>query len=551
MSAKIAAIWARVSTEDKQEPSLESQVSEVKSWLEAQGWEIPPERIITVHWTSKNILACPDMQRLLAWVKNGEVGAVGALHLDRFACRMGQMGQILDAFKEGSVELLAKNSPLQAGLLGEAMAMVITIAKALQVERADEGSKTGLHNRAKLRGLPTTCQVPYGYRWNESRTRLLSNLNWPNRKLILSMFLEGDTIKGIKRELERQAIPSPRGLNHWPEPTIWGILVDSVNFGEYRALRRENTEPKERRGKLNGNPTYGKTSSRKVSGIVLPNIEIENPVITREEYEWIMKRLAKNRLNSKRNGKHNFLLKGMVHYELDGRRYHGRHIRDNIWAYEYPDNGLNRNHHPRSYINGPRLEKAVEDMAHRLLSDETVLSNELGRKDQDLKESIANLETELRKLERRENANTNAEAQLLLDKNLYGKEITEEAFRRALGRLQTERKFITERRQEITRQLANLKDTASSMVGLKQLQTKLEKKLSSTDFADRREILEALGTKVDVTTDGRLEVDFTIPREISKEAIALNSPLNACPRYSIVLSISPPLSYSVVGKATS
>jgi len=283
MSAKTAAIWARVSTEDKQEPSLGSQVSDVKSWLEAQGWEIPPERIITVRWTSKNILACPDMQRLLDWVKNGEVGAVGALHLDRFACRMGQMGQILDAFREGGVDLLARNSPLQAGLLGEAMAMVITIAKALQVERADEGSKTGLHNRAKLRGLPTTCQAPYGYKWNESRTRLLSNLNWPNRKLILSMFLTGDTIHGIKRELERQAIPSPRGLNHWPEPTIWGILVDSVNFGEYRALHRENTEPKERRGKLNGNPTYGKTSSRKVPGIVLPNIEIDSPIITREE----------------------------------------------------------------------------------------------------------------------------------------------------------------------------------------------------------------------------------------------------------------------------
>ncbi|MFC1957085.1 recombinase family protein [Chloroflexota bacterium] len=550
MSGKIAAIWARVSTEDKQEPSLGSQVSEVKSWLEAQGWEIPPERIITVRWTSKNILACPDMQRLLAWANNGEVGAVGALHLDRFACRMGQMGQILDALREGSVELLAKNSPLQAGLLGEAMAMVITIAKALQVERADEGSKSGLHNRAKLRGLPTTCQVPYGYRWDESRTRLLPTINWPNRKLILSMFLGGDTIKGIKRELERRAIPSPRGLNHWPEPTIWGILVDSVNFGEYRALRRENTEPKERRGKLNGNPTYGKTSSRKVPGIVLPNIEIDSPVITREDHEWIIKRLAKNRLNSRRNGKHNFLLKGMVHYELDGRRYHGRHIRDNIWAYEYPDNGLNRNHHPRSYINGPRLEKAVEDMAHRLLSDETVLSNELGRKDLALKESITNLENELRKLEKRENANTNAEAQLLLDKNLYGKEITEEAFRRALTRIQTERKYIAERTQEITEQLANLKDMASSMVGLKQLQTKLEKKLSSTEFADRREILEALGTKVDVTTDGRLEVDFTIPREVSKEAIILNSPPNACPQYSVVLSISPPLSYSVVGKAT-
>jgi DNA invertase Pin-like site-specific DNA recombinase len=324
-------------------------------------------------------MACPDMQRLLGWVRNGEVGAVGSLHLDRFACRMGQMGQILDTFKEGNVELLTKNSPLQAGLLGEAMAMVITIAKALQVERADEGSKNGLHNRAKLRGLPTTCQAPYGYKWDETRTKLLANSNWQNRKLIVRLFLEGASIHGIKRELRGRAIPSPTGLEQWPEPTIWGILVDTVNHGEYRALRRENTDPKERRGKRNGDPTYGKSSSRKVSGIVLTNIEIEKPIIAKEEHDWIMKRLEKNRLNSKRNGKHNFLLKGMVYYELDGRRYHGRHIRDNIWAYEYPDNGQYVKGHPRSYINGPRLEKAVEDKARKLLSDEAVLGNELGR----------------------------------------------------------------------------------------------------------------------------------------------------------------------------
>ena len=531
MTAKTAAIWARVSTEDKQEPSLDSQVADVREWLEGQGWQVPPERVITTHWTSKNIMACPDMQMLLGWVRNGEVGAVGSLHLDRFSCRMGQMGQILDTFREGNVELMAKNSPLQGGLLGEAMAMVITIAKAFQVERADEGSKKGLHNRAKLRGLPTTCQAPYGYKWNETRTKLLATSNWQNRKLILKLFLEGASIHGIKRELRGNAIPSPTGLEQWPEPTIWGILVDSVNFGEYRALRRENTEPKERRGKRNGKPTDGKTSSRKVPGIVLPNIKIEKPIISREEHDWIMKRLEKNRLNSKRNGKHNFLLKGMVYYELDGRRYHGRHIRDNIWAYEYPDNGQYCNGHPRSYINGPRLEKAVENMARNLFNDEAVLSNALGRQDEAVKESITNLEGELRTIERRENANTNAEAQLLLDKDLYQKYISEDGFQRALGRLQADRNYLAERKPEITRQLAGLKETASSMVGLKQLQTKLEKKLSSNEFTDRRDILEALGAKVNITTDGRVEVDFTFPKEVSQKAIALNSPLNACPRY--------------------
>jgi hypothetical protein len=69
---------------------------------------VPAERIITTHWTSKNILACPDMQTLLKWVRNREVGAVGLLHLDRFACRIGQMAQIMDIFREAEAEFSPK-----------------------------------------------------------------------------------------------------------------------------------------------------------------------------------------------------------------------------------------------------------------------------------------------------------------------------------------------------------------------------------------------------------------------------------------------------------
>jgi hypothetical protein len=40
--------------------------------------------------------------------------------------------------------------------------------------------------------------------------------------------------------------------------------------------------------------------------------------------------MARNKANAKRNGKHNFLLKGMIQYELDGRRYHGRYILETL-----------------------------------------------------------------------------------------------------------------------------------------------------------------------------------------------------------------------------
>ena len=537
MTEEIAAVWSRVSTEGKQEPSLDSQVVDVKSWLESQGWRVPPERIITVHWTSKNILACPDMQRLLSWVKSGEVKAVGLLHLDRFACRMGQMGQILDAFREGGVQLLAKNSPLQSGLLGEAMAMVITIAKAFQVERADEGSKDGLRKRATLRGLPTTCQAPYGYRWDETRTRLLTTTDWEHRKLIIRQFLEGATIHAIRKELHSRIIPSPKGLEWWPEPTIWGILVDSVNCGEYRALRREAVDPKVRRGKPDGEPTYGKTSSKKLPGVLLPNIKVENPVVMREEQDWILARMERNRLKSRRNAKHDFLLRGMIRYEPDGRCYSGSYMKK-VWAYKYPDDGPNRDHNPKPYINGKKLDQAVETKAREILNSEVVLGAELGRKEEAVRESITNIQNELRSLERRINANTNAETQLLLDKDRF-KDISDEAFERALTRLHTERTHVIKRQQEMSQQLQGLQSRASSIVGLKQLRAKLEKKLDSQEFADRLQVLEALGTGVNVTEDGRLEIDFTLPGDIPQESIALSVSPNAYLRYSIVLFHTP------------
>ena len=68
-------------------------------------------------------------------------------------------------------------------------------------------------------------------------------------------------------------------------------------------------------------------------------------------------------------------------------------------------------------------------------------------------------------------------------------------------------------------------------MGLEQLQEQVEQRLESREFADRRFVLEALGTRIVVTTEGSVEVEFAIPTEAPKDAIALSIPLNACLRY--------------------
>ncbi len=133
------------------------------------------------------------------------------------------------------------------------------------------------------------CQAPYGYCWDENRTKLLTNANWETRSFIVKKFIKGSTLKGITKELEKQGVPSPKGRDFWSEPTISLIIRDTVNYGEYRALRRESVEPASRRGN-----TYGKSSSKYLPGILLANIVVERPIISQSDNDWILAKLAQN-----------------------------------------------------------------------------------------------------------------------------------------------------------------------------------------------------------------------------------------------------------------
>ena len=521
-----AAIWARVSTEGQQ--SLDYQVAEVKAWLESQGYRVPESRILKVHWTSLAILDCPEMQTLLSWVRNREIDAIGTWHSDRLTGKPAHKVYILDQCQRHGVQFLSKNSPLIEGREGELLEYLLAWAKEGQVLYAQQGSKGKLHDRAKRDGLPTTCQAPYGYRWDESRRRLLATMDWENRALIIRLFLEGAKIKRIQRELHERAIPSPKGREWWPEPTIWLILADTVNCGEYRALRRESIEPKVRRGTTDGRPTYGKSSSRKLPGIPLPNITVERPIITKTQHDWILKRLEQNKVNAKRNGKRDYLLKGLIQYQGDGLHYYGRTIRGHCWAYLYSARGNGREN-PRPYLPGHKLEVQIETLAREVLTSREVLERELGWRQSAISESITRLENELRGLERKSNTNANAEMELV-GLRIRGK-VSDEAYEKQLGLLQAERRWIQEHGERLKADLAKLQKQSLSLVGLEQLRGQVVDRLASQEFADRRFVLEALDTSVIITTEGQIEVAFAIPSESPKDAIAFNLPLSACPRY--------------------
>ena len=531
MSNKIAAVWARISTEPQQ--SLESQVARSKSELEKRGYLVPPERILKVDWTSLDLFRCPQFQELRGWVHGNEISALGILDRDRLNAIGLQRLVFLSECKEKGVEMvICQGPPILEEPEGQLVELALALGKERQVLRAQQGSRDALHERATVKGLPTTCQPPYGYNWDENHSRFVANANWANRSLIINLFLRGATLKSIIKELSKRGIPSPKGREYWVEPTISLILKDTVNFGEYRALRRESVEPAQRRGN-----TYGKTSSKYLPGIPLPNIVVEKPIISKAQHDWILERLEQNKLNSRRNGKREYLLHGMIHYEGDNVRYYGRDIRHISWSYRYWVRD-GRSDNPRPYLPGRRLETAVEAKAREILTSNDVLERELGWREEAIRETVVRLQHELKRLDRKWNGNGNAESELV-GLRIRGK-VSDEAYERQQSLLAAERQWIAEERERIEKKLTELEQQSISLVGLEQLREQMEEKLDSTSFADRRFVLEALKTKVIVTTEGSVEVEFAIPGNGDQDgAIVLNAPLNACPLYSVVPKTSP------------
>lgn len=102
--------------------------------------------------------------------------------------------------------------------------------------------------------------------------------------------------------------------------------------------------------------------------------------------------------------------------------------------------------------------------------------------------------------------------------------VSDEAYEKQLALVQVERRWIQEYHKRLKADLVKLQNQSVSLVGLEQLRARVEERLASEDFADRRFVLETLGTRVVVTTEEQIEVEFTIPTESPKDAVAFNLP---------------------------
>ena len=357
--------------------------------------------------------------------------------------------------------------------------------------RAQQASKDGLRDRARLKGLPACGKAPFGYAWTPDRKRLTPNERYEDAKRISDMARGGMSMRSIAFALVGAGIPSSKGNPTWHVSIIHNILNNPTYCGEYYALRMAVRDPKKRR---NGD-SYGKTSWRitdPAAWIRLP-VEVELPIVTRPEFDAIQERLTQNKALAKRNTKYFYLLRGMVrcmesnHSCLVTRRRDGYYqyacpLRQKAWvAGKTCDNRR---------IFGPTLENQVwAAISDFLIHPETVLQAVQERQEKEagteetLRVAIEGLEKTAKKL-------VEGEASLAMQLAL-GK-LSQDAYDIARGQLESQRKSINEDRQRIELKLRSHQDIILTTEKVALIRNRVEDKLETASSEEKRWVLEML-----------------------------------------------------------
>ena len=245
MVEKIGLVWWRVSGSEQLTLSPETQIQEASKLAESEGYTIPPDFIFGTDWHSLSVWDSPPMNRVKELVRSGEVQGVFVYDSDRLPSKPAHRLLLRALLEESGAKLFCANGqPPDNSEYGEVFEFLQSWSKERQVLRAQQGSRDGLRDKAKIKGLPVTGIAPYGY----TITYELSGKDrvpvcyepdpakYPVAVRIWREFLSGESLRKICRGLDGDDIPTARG-GKWRTCTVVGMLRNPIYGGKVYSLR--------------------------------------------------------------------------------------------------------------------------------------------------------------------------------------------------------------------------------------------------------------------------------------------------------------------------
>jgi site-specific DNA recombinase len=317
---RITAIYARVSSsKQREEKTIDSQISALKKYAEKQGVTIPPEYIFKDEGYSGSVLVRPALEHLRDLAAEGQIEVILIYSPDRLSRKYAYQVLLLEEFGRSGVEVLFSKSPKastpEEELLLQFQGMIAEYERAQIAER----SRRGKRHRAKCGLINVLSGAPYGYHYIKKTEHSAASYEVFEKEAevvreVYRLFTEESMSLGaVARHLNSQGISTRTGRSRWERSVIAGMLKNPA----YKGLAcYGKTELTERKRIIRSLRQKGGFSPRCSSHRDRPQeewIEIPVPAIVSDEsFEQAQELLERNRRLSQRNTKTPTLLQGLM-----------------------------------------------------------------------------------------------------------------------------------------------------------------------------------------------------------------------------------------------
>ena len=234
---KRVGIYCRVSTNSTEQlKSLTAQVSALTRLTAANPKWLLVDVYIDIA-SSKTGSSRKEFSRMLQDCKSRDIEIILTKSISRFGRDTVEILDALNKLKVLGVRVIFEQEQLDtadtdSGLM---ISIVESFAQAENESRSDN-IKWGIKQRAAQGTSKLYNRKCYGYYNDKDGNLAINEAEAKNVRLIFNLYLQGKSVLGIVRELERLGIKSPTGKATWPKRTIDVMLSNEKYIGNVRLL---------------------------------------------------------------------------------------------------------------------------------------------------------------------------------------------------------------------------------------------------------------------------------------------------------------------------
>ena len=240
---KRIGIYCRVSTNSlEQLQSLAAQVSHLTKITAATPRWLLADVYMDIS-SSKTGSSRKEFNRMLDDCTSHKLDIVFTKSISRFGRDTVETMEALSKLKSAGVRVIFEQEELDtANTDSDLMISIIESFAQAENESRSENIKWGIKQGAASGTSKLYDRKCYGYKHNEDGKLIIDEETAENVKIIFDLYLGGQSVLGIIKELEKRKIPSPTGKEKWCKRTIDVMLSNEKYTGDVRLLKTGKSE---------------------------------------------------------------------------------------------------------------------------------------------------------------------------------------------------------------------------------------------------------------------------------------------------------------------